>query len=406
MPGTSLGFWLSVLGVLGSSVWIVLFLRMVLSRGSVPFLADLPVEAPPGGWPSLRVIFAARDEAEHVARAVRSMAALDYPALAITAVDDRSIDGTGTILDDLACSLGNLSVIHVRDLPEGWLGKCHALQVGAEASGTSAQWLLFTDADVVFAPDSLKRAVRHAQATGADHLTSTPDVPTEHLGERLFLTLFQLIFLLKSPPGSIVNRRRKAAIGIGAFNLVRASAFRTIGGFQNIRLSVDDDLRLGQALKFAGHAPAIVQGKGCVMVRWHVGMMGMIRGTSKNFFAAVDFRPSRVLLICAGLPTVCVMPAVGLFVGPWWARLICAGGVAAPSALIARGRGQSGVHWYHALFLPVTALVLVFALVRSTFLTLRQGGVRWREHLYPLDELRAHVRTRNDWLRALWRSTR
>jgi glycosyltransferase involved in cell wall biosynthesis len=406
VPGFSVGFCLSALGVVGSSIWIVLFLRTFLGSGSVPFLSDMTAEPPPDGWPSLRMIFAARDEAEHVAQATRSMGALDYPGLAITAVDDRSVDGTGKILDDLARSMRNLSVIHVQELPEGWLGKCHALQTGAEASATSTEWLLFTDADVVFAPDTLKRAIHHASSTKVDHLTCTPDVPTEFLGERLFLTLFYLVFAINSPPGNIVNRRKKAATGVGAFNLVRAEAFHAIGGFRNIRLSVDDDLRLAQALKFAGYKPVLLHGKGCVTVRWHVGMRGMIRGMEKNFFAALDFRLAHVLLIVVGLPIATVMPTVGLFVGPWWARLICAAGVAAPAAVISLGRGQNRVQWYHALFLPFTGPVLLFTLLRSTYLTLRRGGVRWRDHLYPLEMLKEHVWLRNNWLRELWLSTR
>ncbi len=402
----SVGFWVSTMGMIGSTFWIVLFIRTSLRSGYVPFLTDQSADAPSGGWPSLRVVFAARDEAEHVARATRSMAALDYPGLFITAVDDRSVDGTGPILDDLARSLDNLSVIHVRALPTGWLGKCHALQAGADAAAGSAEWLLFTDADVVFAPDTLKRAMHLAKATGADHLTCSPDVPTEFLGERLFLTLFYLVFALNTPPDAILNRRRKAATGVGAFNLVRAEAFHAIGGFRNIRLSVDDDLRLGQALKFAGYVPIFLHGKDCVMVRWHVGMMGMVRGLGKNFFAALDFRLPHLLLILVGLPTITILPTVGLFVGPWWARLICAAGVAAPMVVTARGRGQNRVRWYHALFLPFTGLVLLFTLVRSTYLTLRQGGVRWRDHLYPLAELKEHIRMRNQWLRELWRSTR
>ena len=100
------------------------------------------------------------------------------------------------------------------------------------------------------------------------------------------------------------------------------------------------------------------------------------------------------------------MPHVGVFVGPWWTRLVCGSGIAATAVILGLGRGQNGVHWYHALGLPVGALAFALAMLRSVYFTLRQGGVRWRDHHYPLSELKAHVRQRNAWARELWRSTR
>jgi hypothetical protein len=394
----------SSVAALAGGFWAGLLGMVLCHRRSFVWLEDLPVDPPADAWPGLTVAFAARDEAPHVEWSVRSMLALDYPGLEIVAVDDRSADATGATLDRLALEDGRLRVVHVRELPPGWLGKTHALQAAAET--TKADWILFTDADVVFAPDTPRRAVAYAEAQKLDLLTAAPDVITETFFERVFMTWFSLAFAVVTPPWRVADRRSKAAVGAGAFLLVRDEAFRAVGGFARVALSVDDDMRFAQALKCAGYRTGVVLGRNGVSVRWHVGLGGMVRGLEKNFFAVLDFRPSVVIAGVLGVVGVGVLPTVGLFVGPWWQRATCAAGVASTAALVAAYRGQNGARWYHALFLPVGALAFAYALIRSTWLTTRRRGVLWRGHLYPIEALRDHVRRRNEWTREVWRSTR
>jgi hypothetical protein len=392
------------LGGLASVFWISRWVDAIRYRKTIVWLADEPAEPPEGGWPTLAVIFAARNEAGMVECAVRSMLAQDYPSFELIAVDDRSTDATGVILDSIAAEDARLRVVHVRELPSGWLGKNHALQGGA--ASTSSDWLLFTDADVILAPGTLRRGVALAARAGLDHLAAIPDTITESEWERIFLATFWLMFIVHAPPWKVSDPRSKAAAGIGAFTLVRAEAFRAVGGFRHLALSVDDDIRLGQALKYAGYRTRIVMGRRAFAVRWQVGLRGMVRGLEKNFFAGIDFQLATVLLSVPAMFVVGLGPHLGLFFGPWWTRAICAAGLGSIALLLKRERGQSGIAWYHALTLPLGAAACAFALVRSTWLTLRRRGVRWRDHLYPLDELRAHVRRRNAWAREVWRSTR
>lgn len=393
----------SGLGAFGSWAWILLLGQMAWHRRASVRLADCPPGPPPRGWPSVAILFAARNEADGVETAARSMLAQGAPVSEVIAVDDRSTDATGAILDALAPVDPRLRVVHVRELPSGWLGKNHALQAAAET--TAARWLLLTDADVVFAPGSVGKAVGWAEANGFDHLILIPEVPTETWGERVFLGFFALAFALHAPPWRVTNARLKASAGVGAFNLVRADAFRSIGGLRRLALTIDDDVRLGQALKFAGYRAGVVLGTGEVSVRWQVGLGGMVRGLEKNFFAALGFRVWAVPCAVAALLVLGVFPFAGVFVGPWWQRAVCGVGVAAVAAILEASGGPFGVRWYHALGLPLGALAFALALVRSTVVTLRQGGVRWRDHHYPLGELKDHVRRRDAWLRELWLST-
>ena len=185
--------------------------------------------------PSISVVVAARDEGARVEASIRSLLAIDYPRLRLVAVDDRSTDGTGAILDRLAAEDARLRVIHVTSLPPGWIGKCHALARGEEAAG--GEWILFTDGDVVIAPDALRRAVSHGIRNGADHVAVGIDVEVEGLGEAMFVAYFLAIFFLTQRPWGAGDPRTRDHIGIGAFNLVRRDVYERAGGTERFAWS-------------------------------------------------------------------------------------------------------------------------------------------------------------------------
>ena len=413
---TGLAATIAAAGSLGAGVWISHLAHLIRHHRQVVFLADLPEPAwsttattPGPDWPAVAVILAARDESGAIERAVGSiLVGIERdPNLRIIAVDDRSTDGTGAILDRMAIAHPRLAVVHVTDLPSGWLGKTNALQVGSAAPlAAEARWLLFTDADVRFQPGAIRRAVAFAEREGVDFVAIAPDVETHSVGERVFLSLFGLLFSLYGPLGKLSDRRSRAHVGIGAGNLVRAEAFRAVGGFRHLALSVDDDMRLGQTLKYAGYSIRMIFGRDAVAVRWQESTWGMIRGIEKNFFAGLKFSIVRVVVVVVGLLVVGVAPFAALGVGPWWTRAFAGLGIGAlVTILVASGR-QSRISLLYVLGVPVAAGLILVALLRSVVITWRRGGVEWRGHLYPLASLKAHVQARDAWLREVWRSTR
>ena len=407
---------IAVTGMLGAMVWLWHLGHLVRHRHLLLFLSDVQhSEAspePPGEakvQSTVAVIFAARDEAAMVEAATRSMLAeaTRDPSIRVVAVDDRSTDGTGLILDRIAATDPHLGVVHVAAVPANWLGKTHAVQVGSESpAAAGARWLLLTDADVLFGPGTIRRAVDHAESVGADHLVVAPEFVTRSVDERIFLTLFALLLSIYAPIGWLVDRRRRTHIGVGAFNLVRGEVWRAIGGFRHLAMSVDDDIRLGQTLKYAGYQTRFLLGAGAVSLRWHVGAWGMIRGTEKNFFAGLKFSLARVVLVVGGLWTVAVAPFAAIFVGPGWSRLLAAGGIAAVCLIMALTRRQSRIGWVYGLTLPIAALLILVAMIRSVATTMLGHGVRWRGSHYPLKLLKAHIRERDAWLAEVWQSTR
>ncbi|MCA1734075.1 MAG: glycosyltransferase, partial [Acidobacteria bacterium] len=205
-------------------------------------LSSLPATG--DDWPRVSVVVAGRNEEAAVEDAVVSLLALDYPDLEIVFVNDRSDDATGSILDRLAASDPRLRVIHVTELPEGWLGKNHALHLGAaRASGTV---LLFTDADVMFEPSTLRRAVRYLLDRNLDHLAASPRIVVRSPIVGMFVASFGLFFSIFSKPWRASGPNPKHHVGIGAFNLVKSSTYRRVGGHEPIRMRPDDDMKLAK----------------------------------------------------------------------------------------------------------------------------------------------------------------
>ena len=330
------------------------------------------------------VVIAARDEETRIERTIRHLLAQREVEAEVIVVDDRSTDRTSEILQHLAKEDARLQVKRVDALPDGWLGKCHACHVGASA--VTGDWILFTDADCWLKPDVIARAVRVAERDGADHVTLSPGTVIDSLGARAWHLLF-LTSLLNWFSG--VNRDRpKAYVGIGAFNLVRAAAYRQCGGYEALRLTVVDDLKLGLLLRRAGKRTRAFLGVDDVECHWGTTVGSMVKIVEKNYFAATDFRLWLVLAAGVALTLVFGTLVVGLMMGT-------AAGLAAglsplllilPASILARRLGWS---WPCAVCMPFMFPVFLYALLNSTLVTLRQGGIRWRDTFYALDTLRA-----------------
>jgi glycosyltransferase involved in cell wall biosynthesis len=354
--------------------------------GRVPVLADLRNAGPKlRSHPSVSVVVAARDEEKAVGLALRTVMEQDYAGrLEIVAVDDRSTDGTGDILADLASEVpGTLRRIRVDGLPEGWLGKNHALWVGAEQA--AGEWLLFTDADVRFAPDCIGLAVRHAIGEGLDHLTLAPELVSRGVALKSFVAAFVLVFEVTQRPWRASDPHAKESVGVGSFNLVKKEAYVRAGTHRAIAVRPDDDLKLGEILKRAGFRQGVAYGLETVRVEWHRTLAGAVRGLEKSMFPGVDYRPSTALLASLALFATNVLPFVGAaFARRTAARLLFGLDVALVFAMYARGARRSGTPAYYAALHPFGVAVLIFAMLRSTYTTLARGGIEWRGTFYPL----------------------
>lgn len=376
--------WPTVLAAFTLLVW--LGAALVVMRGNRRLRRLATLTAPvPTAWPRVSLVLAARNEGATVGAAVPTMLALDYPELELIAVNDRSEDDTGAVLDRLAAADPRLRVVHLRELPAGWMGKNHALHTGAEQA--AGDWILFTDADIHFAPDALRRAVAYARAQTIDHLAAVPQL-SEHghlLG--ICVNAFSFAFTVGIRPWRIPDPRSPAHGGVGAFNLVRAATYRKLGGHKRLRLRPDDDIKLGKVMKGGGFSEMVL-GAGILSVAWYDSVGAMVRGLTKNAYAGADYRLWVPPLAAAVLVAGYLWPLAALVLtrgDAWWLNagtVVVMLGVGCDQTRFAGGR------WWHGLFLPLGMTIFAYILLRSQAVTHWTRGITWRGTHYPLYELK------------------
>ncbi len=368
--------------------WVIQLARVGRGMSRLPRLGDF-APLPDAECPSVSLLVAGRDEAEKLPRALESLAQLDYPKLEIVAVNDRSKDATGELIEAAARANQRLRGIHVRELPPGWLGKPHALQQAYEAS--SGEWLLFTDADVRFAPDVLRRAMAMALERGYDHLPLMIRTDIHGFWEAAAITCWMLNFLMFVEPWQATNPRSKKFIGIGAFQLIRRSVYQAIGTHRRLALEVVDDIKLGKMVKQGGFRGGIAAAEDRLGIRWHEGLGNIIRGLTKNSFAFLGYNLAFALAGTISQLAFSVLPFLALPLTSGFAQVfagiavVCATG---GQAVIAR---HAKVSPLYGLTHPVGACIMTYSLLRSTAVTLWRGGVVWRDTFYPLAELRKGI---------------
>ena len=368
-----------------------------------------------GAGPQLTVIVPACNEEDGIEATLRGLLASRGLRLQIVAVNDRSTDATGARMEAVAAEWARLlagqacgqaaarhrlEVLHIPALPEGWLGKPHALAMGAERA--LAEWILCTDGDVVFAEDALARALGWAEQERADHLAVLPEWVVSSRAERALQGAMFAMTGWTTRTWKVADPKARDFLGVGAFNLMRRSSYEALGGFAALRMEVLEDLRMGWRVKQAGMRQRVAWGQGMVRVRWANGAWGVVRNLEKNIFALFRYRLPLALAACVGVALQVCVPVAALIVGgiagagagmaagPGMWTL--AAGVVTAAALVAvyaEQRRRIAVPVGYVLLFPVALAVFLFAMLRSIAMTLARGGVVWRGTLYPLAKLRA-----------------
>ncbi|MFT9846452.1 glycosyltransferase family 2 protein [Aneurinibacillus sp. REN35] len=377
---TMIEIWGSMLAL----VWTVLAVLALPGLLRIPRLPDAVEKREEG--PLISVILAARNEEDKIEQTLLSLLENNYVNFEIVAVDDRSDDCTGEIMEKVCQKSPRLTVIHVTDLPSGWLGKNYALYLGAQQA--RGKWLLFTDGDVWFASDALSRAVYYAEKHDADHLVIPPRMKLRGYWLMGLVAFFIFNLTLFFRPQNAINPRSQAHMGVGAFNMLRRDVYEAVGTHQALALRPDDDLRLGRLVKEKGFRQHFIPARHFAEVEWYPTLTEMAHGLEKN--ALAPFRYSIPLLLFGMLPLflLYVSPFVAPFATEGGLRLIYLYCLGVMFALYVLTGVFTQLPVHHFLTLPVSVLLFIYMLVRAALLAWRRGGIHWRGTFYSLKELR------------------
>lgn len=371
-------------------VWMARISEAVRRVHEVPDISapEWDLIPPEGAAPSLTVVVPARNEADNIRQTLECLLMQQYRELRVLAIDDRSTDKTRQIVDEFAERYPDrIAAIHIDYLPEGWLGKTFALEVGTRNS--DSEYLLFTDADVLFSPSSLRRAMGYAAMTQADHVVVMPTPQVKGRGEGIVLAFFTVLGMWVTRPWRVSDpQARHDVIGVGAFNLVRRDALNVLGGWEPQRLAVVEDVTLGRRIKAAGMRQRVAFAPEMVLVHWAKGARGIVRGLTKNIFAMVNFNALVLLITCVAMLILFLAPLAGI---GWWRTL-------APSAIslccigacFRMMRDKTGIDARYGWLYPLGLFAMVWAMVRSMLSVVVRRGVMWRGTFYPLSELKTH----------------
>ena len=379
-------------GYIELAIWLWYLSQAVLGLRNIPDLTSPDWDTSPADWntlPTLSVVVPARNEAADIEACLRSLVRSLYPKLRVIAINDRSTDSSGAIMDALSREFPTrLQVLHITELPDGWLGKTHAMWLGAQQ--TETELILFTDGDVTFAPKALARAVSYMRSSDADHLVLFPTLTLKTFGESMMISLFQTLFIFEHRAWKAADPNSKDHIGVGAFNLVRRSAYNAIGTYESLRLAILDDMKLGERIKHAGYKQRVAYGRDLVRVRWAEGALGVIRGLTKNAFAVAGFSIPKLLFQITGMTYILLGPYLGALLALTHAKIPFVVTIALIWTQYIGMARTSDTRWWYMFTHPVAAALFIYTMLRSMFVTLARGGIEWRGTTYPLAQIRKH----------------
>lgn len=336
------------------------------------------------------IIVPARNEREHLERALAALLELDYPNYEVIAVDDRSSDETGAIMERLAATHANgerLRVIHVTSLPDGWLGKPHAMWTAAQHA--TGEWLLFTDADIHFRADVLRRASNYAETNSLDHLVIFPTHTDWSFSKKVMLAGFNMLFMFGHRPWKIADPKSRDHIGVGAFNMIRREVYEKVGTFQALQMEIIEDMRLGKLVKDAGYRQHNVLGPDLLLLDWGDHALDIVHNLTKNSFPLMHFSVARTVGAFFLLLGLNLLPFIGTLCAHGWAKAPYA------LALFSIFCMYVGMSWYSpisplfVLLHPVATLLLGYTMMKSMFHALHNDGIVWRGTRYPLEQLKS-----------------
>jgi len=357
---------------------------------------DIIVEqAPhPPHTPLISVCIPARNEERNIRACVEAILAQEYPNFEVIVLDDRSTDATSSILADITSRAPRLRPINGADLPEGWVGKPHALhQAAAVARG---DWLCFVDADTFITPGGISACYAKAIETNADMFTIMTFQIMGSFWEKVVMPLIMTALSVGFSPRKVNDPKRKDAIANGQFIMIKRSIYDAIGGHVSVKDQIVEDKAMAEQVKWNGYRLIVADGHAVARTRMYTSLPEMWEGWTKNIYLGLRDQPSLLILGIFGA-FVLLIAALFLPVWPWLGLFwyLQGGGWMAATVIV-----QSLILWafliyvrahvakamdisaWYALTTSLGAAVFAALMLTSTWRVLSGRGAMWKGRMY------------------------
>jgi hopene-associated glycosyltransferase HpnB len=382
--------WLSVAAALSLLAWLYL----LLLHGRFWMCSErLPVEITSlERWPTVSAVVPARNEEDTIAAVLGSLAAQDYPGdLSITLVDDRSSDATAARAETVGSS--RLTVLAGEALPKGWSGKLWAVDQGirhAVRTNDGVEFIFLSDADIVHAPDTLRRLIAKATADRRDMVSLMAKLNCETAWERLLIPAFVFFFQKLYPFPRANDERARTAAAAGGCVLIRRDALERIGGIAAIRGALIDDCSLARAVKRAGGRLWLGLAEGTRSLRVYRGLAPIWMMVARSAFTQLRYSALLLAGTALGMILLYLAPPLLLLTSPFHNDGIAVG-LAALAWLLMAAAYLPTARYYRqplalALTLPAAALLYLGMTLDSARRHWWGRGSRWKGRDYGRQE--------------------
>lgn len=376
-----------------ASFALLIWLGLAFAHAGFWRIEPTVVPSAPRRWPSVTVVIPARDEAEGIAATLTSLWEQDYPLpLPIIVVDDHSQDDTAAIARETARKMGREAELHLVEalpLPQGWAGKVWAMQQGLDraayarsasgnASENMADYILFSDADIVHGPDAVRELICRAEADGCDLVSFMVRLHCDTRAERLMIPAFVFFFRLLYPFARVNDPAHPLAGAAGGTMLVRRKALERIGGLEGIRGALIDDCALAREVKKGGYRLWLGLSPSSQSSRRYARLAEILHMIARTAYTQLRYSPLLLLGCVLGLALTFLSPPLLLLFTQGWAAVLGGSAWLLMSWLylpMVRFYRQSPL-W--AALLPLTALLYLYATLLSAWRHYRGQGGQWK----------------------------
>ena len=383
---------LLIYGYVFTGLWALIYVSLMYMNKNLVYFDKLKFDIP-DKWPSLSVIVPACNEEADIEQAASSLVSQDYPHLQVILVNDRSTDNTGRIIDRLANDSACVTAIHINSLPEGWLGKVHALEQGMKQA--TGDWILITDADINFSNNILKNTIAYVLKNKIDHLALMPGIVKKNFWLQVAIQSFGLLFLLSTRATSVNKEGSKNIIGVGAFNLVKRDTFRKTPGFSWLKMETVDDMGVGLMMNNAGGQSHFAIADKALRLSWYESVSAMFRGLEKNLFGAgPGYNPFKLVSQVVIIWCLLAAPFVTFAIDDLALNILLGSVVVLYILFSVFFVREKQLETLRLLLFPLGLFLTTLMMLWAGFKCMKNGGIKWRGTHYTIKQLKAGQRVR------------